>query len=243
MNLSWKTESELSLIVAVDLGGGFAKDGEIPWNFKEDWEHFKAKTKGNVCIMGRKTYEDIVARKKNAEFEEALPGRDVYVVSSTLAGTVPQGTKGAFASTRQILDEIKIPIDSDQEIYILGGYRLYIQHLANAKQIWMTIVPDYYDCDRKFPVDKIDNSFTIVEGHEENGLKFVRYARNVYWYELSHNDINILSRVQMHFMGRNVIERSDPNTRTILVNQLTPEEYKGLEMAGVKITAINKTGE
>lgn len=236
----WKTEEHLSIIVAVDHSGGFAKNGEIPWNYPEDWEHFKSTTDGHVCIMGRKTYEDIVDRKRS-KFEELLPGRRSFIISSTLAGKDLQGVEGVYTSTRQVLDELKLPEDDPTEIYILGGYRLFIQHLATAKQIWMTIVPGYHECDRHFPVDKLDD-FSIVEGREEGDLKFVRYSRNITWYRLHTRDMHLMTRVQMHFMGKNVIEETNPQRRTIVVNALTREEHEALELAGVTIREINKPG-
>jgi len=175
-----KLENDLSMIVAVDEAAGFAKGREIRWNFQEDWEHFKNVTKGNVCIMGRATYEDIAERrsKRNAKFKQLLSGRDSYVVSSKLTGTIPQGTEGAFPSTRQILDKLKIPKDDPQEIYILGGFRLFVQHLPSVKQIWMTIVPGNHGCNKYFPVKHLDKDFDIVEGRKtDSGLTFIRYER------------------------------------------------------------------
>lgn len=49
----------LSSIVCCDCFGGIAKDGRIPWHLPEDLKFFKEKTKGNIVIMGRKTFESI----------------------------------------------------------------------------------------------------------------------------------------------------------------------------------------
>lgn len=182
----WKLENQMSMIVAVDEGGGFARGREIPWNHAEDWKHFKEKTAGSICIMGRGTYEDIAERrtKRSPNFDVLLPDRQSYVISSTLAGTVPQGASGAFASTRQVLDTIKLPQSDPREIYILGGGRLYTQHITSVRQIWMTIVPGYHDCDKYFPVSSLTKNFTIVEGRQtDDGLKFVRYVRTSKWWK------------------------------------------------------------
>jgi len=38
---------------------GIGLNNSMPWQHKEDMEFFKARTTGNVVIMGRKTYESM----------------------------------------------------------------------------------------------------------------------------------------------------------------------------------------
>lgn len=53
-----------NIIVAVDCEGGFGKEGKIPWFLPEDFEHFKNMTTGHVCVMGRRTYEEMLETRK-----------------------------------------------------------------------------------------------------------------------------------------------------------------------------------
>lgn len=241
----WKTEEDLSMIVAVDEAGGISKDGQIPWSYGEDWKHFKAETKGAICIMGRGTYEDIAERrsKRSPLFRTLLLGRECYVVSSKLAGTIPQGTKGAFSSTRQILDHVAVPKDSDQEIYILGGSRLYLQHLVNAKQIWMTIVPGYRDCDKYFPVEHVDDTFTILEGREtDSKLKFVRYVKEIDYLEVTMRN-EFIDEMLKHISDR-VVKRFK-NRMAVGVTHLHRHEVEFIRHIGgfVKVKKGYATGE
>ncbi|TFG95326.1 hypothetical protein E4H12_13495, partial [Candidatus Thorarchaeota archaeon] len=50
------------IVAAVDQGGGFAKDGKMPWHYPADLKWFNRKTKGQICVMGRHTYKDINER-------------------------------------------------------------------------------------------------------------------------------------------------------------------------------------
>jgi dihydrofolate reductase len=164
------------MIVAVDQQGGFAKGGEIPWNYKEDWEHFKATTKGAICIMGRRTYQDIWDRKPaNTKAKKTLPGRDCYVVTSNTDRDAFKGVEGIGPSLRTIVD--KLP-DDDRPIFILGGEKLYIQAIVWAKMVHVTLVPKVHGCDRFFPVTYLDHYFEITEGRKgEDGLLFATYSR------------------------------------------------------------------
>jgi len=170
----------LSIIVAVDQDGGFGKDGKIPWHFKEDFDHFKEKTKDSVCIMGRKTYEDMlemvkVRRKKNnkeGEVKEILPGRECYVVTSN------KDYKAEGATAVQSITKAVQSLDAtdEREVFILGGYRMYVEGLTWANKIYMTVVKDRFDCDVFFPVHATAK-FNIADGRETDKLNFITYKR------------------------------------------------------------------
>lgn len=168
--------SDIQLIVATDERGGFAKDGEIPWNYKEDWEHFKAKTKGAICIMGRKTYEDILARKpKKSKSKDLLVGRTSYVITSNTNKDDFVGVEGISTSVRQIMDDLD---DSDnRDVFVLGGEKLYVQQIVWASRVYLTLVPGIYNCTRYFPVEYLHKNFLIAGGEEKGELKFITYHR------------------------------------------------------------------
>ncbi len=171
------------MIVAVDHSGGYANGRDIPWSFKADWTHFKKITKGNICIMGRGTYDDIAGRRKekSPNFEVILPGRTSYVISETRSKV--QGAT-VFPSVGQCISSL--PTD-DREIFILGGRRLWVQYLPKAKQIWMTIVPGQYKTNKKFPIELLTD-YEITEGYKEpvgdDELMFVKYVRKVDYYSV-----------------------------------------------------------
>jgi len=66
----------LSAIVAVTNKGVIGNSGELPWYLPADLRHFKEITTGHAVIMGRKTYDSIVAR-----LGHALPGRQNIIVT------------------------------------------------------------------------------------------------------------------------------------------------------------------
>ncbi len=171
----------LSMIVAVDVEGGFGKDGKIPWFFPEDLKHFQTTTKGGVCIMGRKTYSDmfemIQSKRKDPEKQiddPILKDRESYVVTSNPdfeahGATAVKGIRAAIQSLAK---------NDNREIFVIGGQQMYTEALAFTKTIYMTIVKgDAYDCDRFFPVNVLNKNFEIVEGIETDDLYFTKYIR------------------------------------------------------------------
>lgn len=199
--VSRRSEYDLSMIVAVDTLGGYANGKTIPWSFEADLKHFKKVTNGNICIMGRKTYDDIVEkrRKQKPNFRVLLPHRTSYVISKTI--TEAQGAE-VFPNVSAVLEALP---DNNQEIYLLGGSRLWIQYLDRAKQIWMTIVPGKYKTNKKFPIEFMKD-YEIVEGYKEETdkgeLMFVRYVRKVTYYMVEILNPEIQEHLVEHFKER-----------------------------------------
>ena len=98
------TISPLSIIVAVDESGGFGKGGKIPWNIPEDMKHFQEVTKGGVCIMGRKTYEDMLAMTTIRKEKEAAKETGSPPTTSELQRTITEILPGrtSFVVTRDV---------------------------------------------------------------------------------------------------------------------------------------------
>jgi dihydrofolate reductase len=172
----------LSIILAVDQNAGFSKNGTIPWITepfaKDDLAHFQKITKNHICVMGRKTYEDMVEimeqRGKNiAEIKDILPNRQSYVLSRN-PNFNPIGAKRA-ESLRQVINNLD---DGDHRtVFIIGGEKLFIEAIPWTHTIHMSIVKNDYKCDKAFPLNSITKKFVISEGHETDNLYFIKYTR------------------------------------------------------------------
>lgn len=171
----------LNIIMCLDSESGFAKNGSIPWidstgknKYPEDFKHFKKITKGNVCVMGRNTYTDLVhiMSLRGTEIgEEVLPGRKNYVLSRTGNFEI----KGAEHSVnlREVYEKEK-----GRAIYILGGEKLIYYALPFVSTIYLTVLKQSFGCDRFFPVRYLQKYFSIESGEENNDLYFVKYKRH-----------------------------------------------------------------
>ena len=144
-----------AVIAAVDADRGFSKDGQIPWHYKADFDWFKKQTMGHACVMGRTTYDDINARLGDKAMPSVLPGRPCYVVSTTL-DTLPNAT--VVRSISEVA--LKLPDDyGDKPIFIIGGKRLFIEGVAMASTVYLTVINDTHGCDQFFPVEYVLKHF------------------------------------------------------------------------------------
>jgi len=169
----------LNLIVAIDEMGGFGKGGKIPWHFAEDFKHFKETTKDSICIMGRRTYTDMLdmvkaKRKSKKEIVEILPNRKSIVLTRN-ADFKPEGATIAAS----LVEAVQSVEGDNRDIFILGGEKLFIEALPWVSKIYMTIVQDIYNCDRFLPLEYIQKKFNIIEGRkgEDEQLLFVELQR------------------------------------------------------------------
>ena len=177
------------IIVAVDRDLGFGKDGKIPWHYPEDFKHFKNTTSGHICVMGRKTYEDMAdmmvkaGRKIKANI---LPNRTCYVVSSNVDAEFNGATR--VSGIREVLElhpEEAHPENQNNHIWICGGEKMYIQSMAWVSHIHLTAVDAVFGCDRFFPNTAL-NGFTIQSGtkittkKDDTTLYMMTYERNGY---------------------------------------------------------------
>ena len=184
--------ASLEIIVAVDCEGGFGKGGKIPWKCKEDLAHFAAISKEiGVCVMGRHTYNDLRAMRgssrgtvKKIKKNGILPDREVFVISSTLKQEDVIGAT-VVPDIRAVLNKYLL---TNQRIAVCGGEKLYVEALATATTIHMTIMDKFYNCDRFFPVNNLANTFTLDKNHcklvetdvdgQPETVRFVRYERS-----------------------------------------------------------------
>jgi dihydrofolate reductase len=158
----------VSIIVAVDEGGGFGKNGKIPWRFPKDSQHFKDVTSGGICIMGKRTYNEIAEKR---EGQTLLPNRDSYVLSRS-AGFNPVGAmKGK--GLRQVIENI--PTDDHRKIFVIGGEKLFVEALSWCNKVYLTVIKREYDCDRHFPVKFLSENYKIDSGEELKNMYFVNY--------------------------------------------------------------------
>jgi dihydrofolate reductase len=168
----------LYIIVAVDNEGGFGKGGKIPWHFPEDLKHFQETTKDSVCIMGRKTYEDmaemILSKRKDEDKNlPILKDRESYVVTSN----EEYEAKGA-TPVRSIRDAVqRLEEEDKRKIFILGGEKMFIEALPFTNTIYMTIIKGSYECDKFFPLKELQRCFVISDGKENDDMYYVTYTR------------------------------------------------------------------
>lgn len=128
----------ISLIVAVADNGIIGKENGLPWHIGADLKRFKAITTGHTILMGKNTYLSI---------GRPLPNRRNVVLSRSLTAADVPGCE-LIAS----LDELdKLGLEPGEELFVIGGARVYEQLMPKADKLYLTRVRTQADGDVKFP--------------------------------------------------------------------------------------------
>lgn len=143
----------ISLIVAMAENRTIGKGNDLPWHIPEDLKFFKTTTTGKPVIMGRKTFDSILAR-----IGKPLPGRPHYIVSRS--PVTYEGVAGC-SSLEEAVAKAKAD-HPDAETIIMGGASIYEQALPFTDRIYLTIVHADIDGDAWFPEIK-DEEWEMTE--------------------------------------------------------------------------------
>ena len=148
----------LSLIAAVGKNNELGLDNHLIFNIPGDLKFFRNTTLGKTVVMGRKTYESI---------GKPLPKRVNIVVSSTM-----KETEGiiVFNSFEKVLEKY---LNTDEEVFIIGGESLYNFFINYAQNIYLTRVYAESMADKYFPMfNENDYEETILGENKENDLEY-----------------------------------------------------------------------
>lgn len=163
---------EIALVAAIAENGVIGADGDMPWHYPADLEHFKELTTGHPVVMGRRTYESIASRLGGP-----LPDR-TNVVLSTRDLDLPDGAVLAD-SIEAALDAAAAAVDAlpgGETVYVIGGASVYEQFLPRADRLVVTEIPESPTGDTRFP-EWDEREWVEAEREEPGELAFVTYER------------------------------------------------------------------
>ena len=162
----------LTIIAARASNGVIGKKNDLPWYLPEDLAHFKTLTKGHPVIMGRNTYESILAR-----LHKPLPGRAHFVLTRDPESfKIPEEFKAQVFAHSSLDEAISQAQSLDEQVFVIGGERVFSDALNKADKMELTEVHAEHEGDVYFP--KFENSDwekTAEENHE--GFSFVTYIK------------------------------------------------------------------
>ena len=131
-------------IAAMSLNRVIGCGNKIPWHIPEDFKWVKATTLGHVIVMGRKTFESI---------GRPLPHRENIVLSQQTLN-IPGVT------IIHSLTDLE-GIDSEKEIWILGGAEIYRQTLPHCSDLYLSVIKREVEGDTFFP--PFEDTFELKE--------------------------------------------------------------------------------
>ena len=148
----------ISLIAAVGKNNELGLDNHLIFNIPGDLKFFRNITLGKTVIMGRKTYESI---------GKPLPKRINIVVSNSLKETDGVTIINSF---EEVLEKY---LNSEEEVFIIGGESLYNYFINYAQNIYLTKVYANAVADKYFPsFDENNYNQTLLGENKENNLEY-----------------------------------------------------------------------
>jgi dihydrofolate reductase len=162
----------VSIVVAAAANGVIGRANRLPWHLPEDLAHFRRLTLGHPVVMGRRTYESILAA-----LGRPLPGRTSIVLTRTPERTLV----GALVVAS--LDRAIEAAAGASELFVIGGAEVYRLALEHAHRVHLTRIHARFEGDATFPeLDparwrEVARTEHPPAGARRYGFAFLRYDR------------------------------------------------------------------
>ncbi len=150
------------MVAAVAENGVIGAGGDIPWSIPEDLRHFRATTRDNTVVMGRRTFDSI---------GHPLPYRTNVVVTRdrTWRG------EGVFVAP-DVPEAVEMAQAFDGDVMVIGGGEIYTAAMPLATHQVLTEVHAAPEGDTHYPdFDRAAWRETRREAHD--GFDFVWWER------------------------------------------------------------------
>ena len=150
------------MVAAVAENGVIGAGGDIPWSIPEDLRHFRATTRDNTVVMGRRTFDSI---------GHPLPYRTNVVVTRdrTWSG------EGVFVAP-DVPEAVAMAQAFDGDVMVIGGGQIYTAAMPLAALLVLTEVHAAAEGDTHYPdFDRAAWRETRREAHD--GFDFVWWER------------------------------------------------------------------
>jgi dihydrofolate reductase len=161
------------IVAAVARNRAIGRGNGMPWHLPEDLRRFKRLTSGYPVVMGRKTFESIIATTGRP-----LPSRENIVITRSTEWSFPgcliAHSFGAALATAK----------NAQNVFVIGGAEIYALALPVARRLYLTEIDREFDGDTFFPEfdrsrwREIFRDSRRLGGGEDFEYAFVEYERD-----------------------------------------------------------------
>lgn len=132
---------QVYMIFASDQNLGIGNKGKLPWRHNpHDMKWFKEQTKGQIVVMGRKTYESL------PEQFRPLPDRTNVILTTNKDY---KANALVFTSVEEILEHFK----HEEFIFVIGGGEVYQLFAPYVNRVYQTSIPGKHACDVKMDLN------------------------------------------------------------------------------------------
>ena len=159
---------QLIAIAAMASNRVIGREGKLPWHLPEDLKFFKRTTLDHPVLMGRKTFESILAR-----LGKPLPGRRNIVLSTTMP---PRDDVAVIRNFSELPEALRRAAALTPTVFLIGGAQLYEALLPHCDELLLTFIAAPHEGDAFFPAFEHDFALHEILGRGE-GFEFRRYLR------------------------------------------------------------------
>mgnify|MGYP000341882932 CR=1 FL=1 len=150
----------INMILCADDNGGIGYKNGLPWpRLSEDLKWFRQLTQHNVVVMGSKTW-------KSLGVHAPLVSRNNYVISTSKNKADFVGCSGVLDPSKDTIEVILASlelINSDKDIFVIGGKTLYDEAYEFCDAIYLTKVHGTYQTDTKCNLDIYLKGFLMLD--------------------------------------------------------------------------------
>lgn len=161
---------EIIIVAAIAAENGvIGKDNKLPWHIPADLKRFRKLTVGHPVLMGRKTFQSIIARNG-----QPLPQRKNVVLSSD-----PNLFHHREVAIYGTLQDALLNLKNDTQVSVIGGEAVYRATLPLADRLELTLVHGKYTGDAFFPdfAQILRSEYELQRRDDFDGYSFVTYHR------------------------------------------------------------------
>ncbi len=159
----------ISIIVTKARNNIIGKNNELIWDLPKDRKRFENLTKNHTIIMGRNSFEKITKMNRNCN----------YVVFTHNPDYFKNEDKVEVVDS---VEAIQKYIDSEDEVFVVGGAMIYRLLFNYANKIYVTQIDKEFDGDAFFPIIdekkwKIEEKEDVNDDSTELSYSFITYVK------------------------------------------------------------------
>ena len=165
----------VTAIAAIGRNRELGLRNELLWRIPEDLQRFRDLSRGHPVIMGRVTFDSIVAA-----LGKPLPGRTSIVITRDPTKLGEYVKRVDVIPALSIDDALRTAAEApgSDEVIIAGGAQIYELALPHTEMLRLTIIDATHEADSFFP--SYEDAFTDVIAEERRAREGTPYR----WVDL-----------------------------------------------------------